>query len=93
MAALREAIGLGCNETFDVADGNLPALVENFDKEQLIATALATRGEMAQVMAADQVVDPVQMDYLVRKHRSGQPVQRKKSLWHLVEGNIHAFAG
>ena len=58
MAALREAIGVGLDFPLDVAEGTLPDAVEVVtaeQKDELIAAALANRGEMIQVNAANQV--------------------------------------
>jgi len=57
LAALREAIGLTQGQPLDIAEDKLPNLVENLDKDTLISQALAMRGEMAQVLAADQVTE------------------------------------
>ena len=48
----------GCPATdLEIAEGNLPALIENLDKDALISQALSLRGEMSQVLAADQVTE------------------------------------
>ncbi len=54
-AALREAIGLGCNVPFDVAKGSLPAPVANLDRDEMIKMALSRRGEIVEAESAAQV--------------------------------------
>ncbi len=52
IAGLREAIGLGCDEPFVVADQPLPELVPDLNREQLIAVGLAQRAELQQALGA-----------------------------------------
>ena len=54
-AALREAIGVGVDYPLQVAAGTLPPLVHNLNDRELIAIALANRGEVAQASGAQQV--------------------------------------
>lgn len=56
-AALREAIGVKPEYPLDIIDDELPAIVENLNKNELIAVALTLRGEMAQVTGANRVTD------------------------------------
>jgi outer membrane protein TolC len=56
-AALREAIGVGPDFPLVVAEDVLPPLVYKLDKEGLIATALANRGEIVMAAAASEVTD------------------------------------
>src|SRR5438270_922431 len=46
IAAVREAVGVGPEYPLHVADGRLPALVQDLNKDALIAMALANRGEI-----------------------------------------------
>jgi outer membrane protein TolC len=55
VAGLREAMGVGLDYPLNVPNEALPALVEGFDKNTLIAAALCQRGEMSQAAAAAQV--------------------------------------
>src|SRR5262249_40963848 len=55
VAALREAVGVGPEFPLDVAEGSLPPLAKDFNKEALIAMALANRGEIVQATAAHEV--------------------------------------
>ncbi len=48
LAALREALGVGLDCPLEVEEGTLPALVKSFNKEELIAQALANRAELVQ---------------------------------------------
>jgi outer membrane protein TolC len=57
IAALREAVGVGPEFPLAVAEGSLPPLVKDINREALIAMALANRGEVAQVAAAHQVTE------------------------------------
>jgi outer membrane protein TolC len=55
-AALREAIGIGLDYPLEIGESEkLPPLVHEFNKEKLIAMALANRGEITQATAAQQV--------------------------------------
>jgi len=56
-AGLREAIGLGLNEPLAISVEPLPPLVENIDKDALIAYALANRAELTQAVLTKEVVD------------------------------------
>jgi outer membrane protein TolC len=56
LAALHEAIGIPSNQPLDIVDDKLPALVGDLEMQQLIAQALAQRGEMTQAQAFAQVV-------------------------------------
>jgi outer membrane protein TolC len=56
-AALREAIGLGPNDPLDAIRGVLPAIVDDLNRDQLIQSALANRGEMTQASSAQQVTE------------------------------------
>lgn len=56
-AALREAIGLGLNEPLAIPAEAFPPLVENIDKDALIAYALANRPEITQAVLAKEVGD------------------------------------
>jgi outer membrane protein TolC len=51
-AALREAMGVGPECTLVLAATDLPPLQENLNREELIALALARRGEMIQATTA-----------------------------------------
>ncbi len=55
IAGLREAIGVGLDYPLEVAADSLPPLVHDLNKDNLIAMALANRGEIAQAGAAQQV--------------------------------------
>lgn len=54
-AALREAIGVGPEYPLSLAAEPLPPIVEKLNKDELIASALANRGEMAMAAAASEV--------------------------------------
>ncbi|MCI0639776.1 MAG: TolC family protein [Gemmataceae bacterium] len=54
-AALREALGVGLDYPLDVVEAPLPERIKGPNKEDLIAQALANRGEMTQVSTAQQV--------------------------------------
>ena len=54
-AALREALGVGLDCPLDIIDDTLPPLVTHLNKDELIAMALANRGELVQVTAAHEV--------------------------------------
>lgn len=54
-AALREALGVGLDYNFDIEGDQFPPLVASLNKEELVAQALANRGEMTQAAAAYQV--------------------------------------
>lgn len=57
VAAVREAIGVGVDYPLEIAAGTLPPLVHNLNKRELIAMALANRGEIAQAGAFQQVTE------------------------------------
>ncbi len=57
LAALREAMGLPPETPIDVADSVLPTPSVTADKEQIVALALARRGEMVQAETAARVVN------------------------------------
>ena len=48
LAALKEAIGLGCDTPFDVITEDLPELGSPLDKNHLVSLAVARRAEMIQ---------------------------------------------
>lgn len=56
MAALREAMGIGCDLSFVVADETLPAPQLTLCRQQVVDLALARRGELRQATLFDQVV-------------------------------------
>jgi hypothetical protein len=56
-AALREAMGVGCDFEINVVNTGLPPTVYSFNKNELIASALANRGEMTAVGAVNSVVE------------------------------------
>lgn len=56
IAALREAMGIGPEYPLEVVGAPLPALFGDLNKEQLINSALANRGEIAMASAASEVV-------------------------------------
>ncbi len=55
LAALREAIGLPPDAAIDVADARLPNLEVKLSREEVIALALARRGEIVQATTAAEV--------------------------------------
>jgi outer membrane protein TolC len=55
LVALREAMGVGCDFPFSVAGSELPAVHPAVDREQVVAAALARRGELVQASNAAQV--------------------------------------
>jgi outer membrane protein TolC len=55
LAALREALGLPADACIDVADSRLPDLDVKVCREDVIALALARRGEMVQAATAAEV--------------------------------------
>jgi outer membrane protein TolC len=57
LSALREAMGVGPDCPLQIADSRLPPVNPTVDKDQIIATALARRGEIVQALTATQVVD------------------------------------
>jgi outer membrane protein TolC len=57
LAALREAMGLPPDCTLDIVQDPLPPLGQLLDRQQLIALALARRGELAQAGSAAQIFD------------------------------------
>jgi outer membrane protein TolC len=68
-AGLREAIGLGCDEPFEIIEEPLPALVHDFDRQKLIALALANRAEIQQAQDAQGLTSleiAAQKKYLFR---------------------------
>jgi len=54
-AALREAMGLKREQAFDIAEGSLPALVENLDAKTLVDLALERRAELVQAHTASTI--------------------------------------
>lgn len=56
LAALREAMGLKYDYPLEIAAVPLPPAVYKFNKEELIASALANRGELIQAISASRVV-------------------------------------
>ncbi len=48
LAALKEAIGLGCDTKIDVVAGRLPDPTRNPVKDEIVAAALARRGDLVQ---------------------------------------------
>ena len=54
-AALREALGVGLEFPLVIGEDQLPPLVKTFDRDALIAMALANRGEITQAGSAHQV--------------------------------------
>ncbi len=57
LAALREAMGLGCDYPLSLATTDLPGLMDNLNKQELISLALTQRGEMIQAVAAAEIVE------------------------------------
>lgn len=57
VAALREAMGVGPDYPLEVAVEPLPAIVESLDKETLIASAIANRGELVQANSAQSLTE------------------------------------
>lgn len=57
IAALREAIGIGPDYPIEVAGGELPDLLPGLDKQMLIHSALANRGEVTMASAASSVTN------------------------------------
>jgi outer membrane protein TolC len=58
LAALREAIGIGCDFPFEVAAGTLlPDSIAELNCDDLVKMTLANRGEITQANAASRVVD------------------------------------
>ncbi|MBX9680909.1 MAG: TolC family protein [Gemmataceae bacterium] len=57
VAALREAMGVGPDYPLEVAVEPLPAIVESLDKETLIASAIANRGELVQANSAQRLTE------------------------------------
>ena len=56
-AALREALGVGLDYPLKLAKVDFPPLVEKLNKEELVASALANRGEIDQATAALRVAE------------------------------------
>jgi outer membrane protein TolC len=56
-AALREAIGVGPEYPLEISGGHLPPVVEALSKDDLIAQALANRGEITQANSARRVTE------------------------------------
>lgn len=56
-AALREALGVGLDCPLEVAVEPLPALVKNFNKEELVAQALANRAELVQAATFQHITE------------------------------------
>lgn len=56
-AALREAIGVNQDYALETSADTLPALTEDLKKEELIAVAVAQRGEMTQAQLASRVTE------------------------------------
>lgn len=57
MAALREAMGLGLDCPLELAEAHLPQSQAEVSKDQIIALALARRGELIQAGTAAEVVE------------------------------------
>jgi outer membrane protein TolC len=55
VSSLREAMGVGPDVSFQLADQRLPRVDVAVDREQIIATALARRGEVIQATTATEV--------------------------------------
>jgi outer membrane protein TolC len=55
LSALREAIGVGPDFPLQLADSTLPDLKPVVDREQIVAAAVARRGEIAQAALAAEV--------------------------------------
>jgi outer membrane protein TolC len=55
LSALREAMGVGCDFQLKVADTRLPRINPTVCKEQVVALAVARRGEMIEAGTAAQV--------------------------------------
>src|SRR5260370_18523277 len=55
LSALREAMGVGCDFPIQLADTRLPRVNPAVDKDQMVALALARRGELVQAFAASEV--------------------------------------
>jgi outer membrane protein TolC len=55
LSALREAMGVGCDYPVKLATNALPRVTAVVDKEQVVASALARRGEMTQAANVAQV--------------------------------------
>jgi outer membrane protein TolC len=57
LSALREAMGVGPEYPLVLADRRMPRVDVPVDKDQILAAALARRGEIVQAFTAAQVVD------------------------------------
>jgi outer membrane protein TolC len=57
LAGLREAIGVGLDFPMDVIDEPLPPLVNDLNKEELIARARSNRSELTQAVTVNQVTE------------------------------------
>jgi outer membrane protein TolC len=55
LAALREALGVGCDFCFDIPEETLPVLQLNLCCDQIVDLAVSRRGEIAQTVNAVQV--------------------------------------
>jgi hypothetical protein len=55
-AALREALGVGLDYPMEVAEGRLPPLVKEFNRNELVAMAMARRGEIVQATTFNQIM-------------------------------------
>jgi outer membrane protein TolC len=55
LSALREAMGVGCDFPVRLADARLPRINPAVDKDQVVALALARRGELVQAVGAAEV--------------------------------------
>jgi outer membrane protein TolC len=55
LAALREAMGVGPEVCFDLADSELPEVTPEVCREEIVALALSRRGEMVQAVIGAEV--------------------------------------
>src|SRR5205085_236016 len=56
LAALREAMGVGCDYPLDVADARLPTLRREIARAEVVSLAVSHRGELVQAQSAAEVV-------------------------------------
>ncbi len=81
-AALREAMGLGCDDVFDIAPRPFPEPDSAIDRQEIIELALSRRGEMAQAALAYQVTG---LEIEAQKKKKGLQVKT-----FAAPGDVHA---